>query len=176
MNTDTDIGTTDTKNKERVYALLDELGIAYEVADHPAIFSARDNAMHDIDIGAVIFKNLFLRNKGKNRYYLYSLPIDKRADLKALRHLLGEAGLSFGSSEALWEKLHITPGTVSLLNVIDAPGTDVIIAIDNDIYKTERFGVHPNDNTATVILTPDALPKIFEWARVEYRFVDLLGS
>jgi Ala-tRNA(Pro) deacylase len=56
--------------RERVYAFLDALGIAYEVVEHPAMFSAADNELHERDRNATIFKNLFLRNKDKSRYYL----------------------------------------------------------------------------------------------------------
>jgi Ala-tRNA(Pro) deacylase len=159
--------------RARVYALLDSLGVTYETVDHPALFSAADNIPHEININAVIFKNLFLRNKNKSRYYLYSLPIHKKADLLALQHLMGESRLSFGHEDALWEKLHIIPGSVSILNVVDAPGTDVTLLIDKEIYDAPRFGVHPNDNTATVILTPEALIRILDAIGVTYRFIEL---
>jgi Ala-tRNA(Pro) deacylase len=164
-------------NREKVYSVLDGLGIGYKVVEHPAVFSAKDDAdsqvMRRLSVGAVIFKNLFLRNKDKSRYYLYSLPGDKRADLSALAKLLGETKLSFGNEEALWEKLHITPGTVSILNVVDAVGTDVTVLIDSDIHKTALFGIHPNDNTATVVMAPADIARVLEWAGVDHRFVDV---
>ncbi|MDR0518743.1 MAG: prolyl-tRNA synthetase associated domain-containing protein [Clostridiales Family XIII bacterium] len=169
--------TENLDRRERVLAALDGLGIGYKLVEHPAVFSAKDNddsiAMERAAGGAVIFKNLFLRNKDKSRYYLYSLPIDKRADLPGLAKLLGEKKLGFGSAEALWDKLHITAGTVSLLNVVDAVGTEVTVLIDRDIYKSEGFGIHPNDNTATVVLLPEDIVRVLEWAGVEYRFVEL---
>jgi len=163
----------DNGKSARVYALLDALGIAYEKVDHPALFSAADNVLHEIEIDGVIFKNLFLRNKKKTRWYLYALPIEKRANLLALQKLLGEERLSFGSEEALWEKLRIRPGSVSILNVIDAPDTDVEILIDRDIFAAARFGVHPNDNTATVVMAPQDLTRVLDAVSVRYRFVEL---
>jgi Ala-tRNA(Pro) deacylase len=159
--------------RERVYALLDELGIQYEVVEHPAMFSAADNEPHARDVNATIFKNLFLRNKDKSRHYLYSLPITKRADLSALASRLGETRLSFGHEKALWDKLRIRPGSVSPLNVIDAPGTDVEILIDREIFACERFGIHPNDNTATVILAPDDLMKLLDATGCRYRAIEM---
>jgi Ala-tRNA(Pro) deacylase len=159
--------------RERVYALLDKLDIKYEVVEHPAMFSAADNELHEQDIGATIFKNLFLRNKDKSRYYLYSLPIMKRADLAALATSIGETRFSFGNETELWDKLHIRPGSVSPLNFIDAPEADVEILIDREIFGSERFGIHPNDNTATVILTPPDLIKILDEIGCRYRIIAL---
>jgi RimJ/RimL family protein N-acetyltransferase len=163
------------RRRERVFALLDRLKIQYEIVEHPAMFSAADNELHERDINATIFKNLFLRNKGKSRYYLYSLPIMKRADLAALATRIGETRFSFGNENELWDKLRIRPGSVSPLNVIDASGTDAEILIDQEIFNCGRFGVHPNDNTATVILAPEDLMRILDAAGCRYRIIEVSG-
>ena len=157
--------------RERVVALLNRLGIQYEIIEHPVMFSAADNELHEQDINATIFKNLFLRNKDKSRYYLYSLPIMKRADLAALAANIDETRFSFGNENELWYKLRIRPGSVSPLNVIDAPETDVEILINREIFDCGRFGIHPNDNTATVILAPEDLIKILDAAGCRYRII-----
>jgi Ala-tRNA(Pro) deacylase len=157
--------------KTAVYTLFDALGIEYEVVEHPPLFSQADNEKHRVNIGAVIFKNLFLRNADKSRYYLFSLPLTKRADLVKVRAILGESRLSFGEENALLDKLNIRPGSVSFLNIIGKPDTDVTFLIDSEIYNSERFGVHPNDNTATIIFAPREIPKILEHFGVKYRFV-----
>jgi Ala-tRNA(Pro) deacylase len=159
--------------KTEVYALFDALGIDYEVVEHPPMFSQADNEKHRVNIGAVIFKNLFLRNADKSRCYLLSLPLTKRADLAKVREILGESRLSFGDEEALFEKLNIRPGSVSFLNAIAKPDTDVTLLIDQEIYDSERFGVHPNDNTATIIFAPQEIPKILGHIGVKYKFVEL---
>jgi Ala-tRNA(Pro) deacylase len=164
---------SDMSRRERVFALLDNLGIQYEIIEHSAMFSAADNELHKLDINATIFKNLFLRNKDKSRYYLYSLPLTKRADLAVLAVHIGETRFSFGNETELWERLHIRPGSVSPFNVIDAPGTDVEILIDREIFNCERFGIHPNDNTATVILAPSDLMKILDGTACRYRVIEM---
>jgi Ala-tRNA(Pro) deacylase len=163
----------ENNRRERVYALLDRLNIGYEIVEHPAMFSAADNELHEQEIGATIFKNLFLRNKNKSRYYLYSLPIMKRADLAALATSINETRFSFGNETELWDKLHIRPGSVSPLNVIDAPETDVEILIEREIFDIGRLGIHPNDNTATVILAPQDLIKILDEIGCRYQIIDL---
>jgi Ala-tRNA(Pro) deacylase len=161
----------ENNRRKRVYALLDRLNITYEIVEHPAMFSAADNELHERDINATIFKNLFLRNKDKSRYYLYSLPIMKRAELAALANHIGETRFSFGNETELWDKLRIRPGSVSPLNVIDAPDTDVEILIDREIIDCGRFGIHPNDNTATVILAPQDLINILDALGCRYRMI-----
>jgi Ala-tRNA(Pro) deacylase len=126
-----------------------------------------------LEIDSVIFKNLFLRNKNKSRYYLVSLPLEKKADLAALQARLGETKLSFGSEADLWDKLAIKHGSVSLLNVIGAGKTDVVHIIDKTIFDSDRIAVHPNDNTATIIFDPKELHKIYERFGVDFRFAEI---
>lgn len=161
----------DINRRERVYALLDRLGIEYGTVEHPPIFTRADSELRPVQTDAVIFKNLFLRNKEKNRYYLYSLPLDKRADLAALAKVLGETRLSFGDEDALRDKLNIRRGAVSFLNVADVENTDVIVLIDSSAFFCGRIGVHPNDNTATVILNPCDIEKILNACGAAYKFV-----
>lgn len=156
-----------------VYAFFDRLGIPYRKVEHPPMFTQADNDKYRPKIDAVIFKNLFLRNKNKSRYYLLSLPLYKKADLLLLQHILGESRLSFGVEAMLEEKLNIKAGSVSVLNIIGVKKTDVIFLIDRSALEYEMIGVHPNDNTATIIFPPGALSKIFDFFGIEYRFLEL---
>ena len=171
----TDQNESGIARQERVYALLDRLGVTYSKVDHPPIFTQADSELRPVEIDAVIFKNLFLRNKAKSRYYLYSLPLDKRADLVAVAKALGETRLSFGDEDALQEKLNIQHGSVSFLNVIGAERTDVTLLIDSSAFDCGRIGVHPNDNTATVILRPQDIQRIIDACGVKYMFLALEG-
>jgi Ala-tRNA(Pro) deacylase len=163
--------TSDRKGK--VYDVLNGLGIEYKIVEHPPMFTQADNEKHRVNIGAMIFKNLFLCNKDKSRYYLFSLPLEKRADLAALQKVLDETRLSFGDEDALFEKLNIKSGSVSFLNVIGAENTDVTILIDNSVFYYDRIGVHPNDNTVTVIFAPTEIPKVMEHCKAEYQFISI---
>jgi len=160
--------------RRKVTEVFDALGIPYEVFIHPPIFSAAERKEKQVEVDGLICKNLFLRNKDKSRYYLYTLPIDKRADLVALQTALGETRLSFGDAEALWNMLHITPGTVSLLNIIGSSETpDMIFLVDAEVLNVPRIGVHPNDNGATIVFPPDRLPEIFAHYGADFGFISL---
>ena len=116
---------------------------------------------------------MFLRNKNKSVYYLVSMPIEKRADLKLIQKRLNENKLSFGSEDALFEKLNITTGAVSALNIIGVEKTDVVFAMDKVALECEKVGFHPNVNTATILFEPAGIEKIMDRFGADLRFVDL---
>ena len=159
--------------RKRVYDVFNSLSIPYKVFEHPPIFSAADRVEKQVEVDGLICKNLFLRNKDRSKYYLYTLPIDKRADLLALQKKLGESRLSFGDEKALWEKLHITPGSVSLLNIVDSeekPST-LKFLIDSETLEVPGIGLHPNDNAATIVFSAEALPGLLAFYEAEFEFV-----
>lgn len=108
------------KLKEIVYEKLNEMNIPYTVIDHKAIFSEKDTEENLFDKDIVIGKNLFLRNNKKTKYYLVSLPLNKKVELKKLAEILEEKRFSFANETELKEYLNILPGSVSYLNVITA--------------------------------------------------------
>lgn len=159
--------------ENEVYKLLDKLNIEYTKVEHPPLFTCADNEKYNIKFDAVVCKNLFIRNSNKCQYYLVSLPLEKRVDLKSLQMLLGEKRLSFGDESVLEEKLGIKSGAVSIFNIINLKDKDIIFILDEDILKCEKVGFHPNINTETVILNPKELYRIFEFYDVKYKFIKM---
>ena len=102
--------------QNEVYKLLDKLNIEYTKIEHPPLFTCENNEKYNIKFDAVVCKNLFIRNSNKSQYYLVSLPLEKRVDLKSLQMLLEEKRLSFGNENVLEEKLGIKSGAVSIFN------------------------------------------------------------
>lgn len=164
--------------KEIVYRKLNEMNISYEVINHKAIFSENDTEENIFDKNIVIGKNLFLRNNKKNKYYLISLPLNKRANLDKLAELLEEKRLSFANELELKEYLNITPGSVSYLNVITANGKaqkykEVTYIVDKEFFKADKVGFHPSDNTATVVASPDSILKLYESYSLMYKILEI---
>lgn len=159
---------------EEVIEVFERLNIEYRLVRHPAIFGqADDYKVKDVDFGGVVCKNLFVKDKKAGVYYLISLPKDKRANLKKISDEIGCARFSFGNDDELWEKLHIKPGSVSILNVIGAPDTDVVFVIDKDILKIPNVSFHPNDNTASVVFKPENIEKIMKEYNKKYMFLEV---
>jgi Ala-tRNA(Pro) deacylase len=82
--------------------------------------------------------------------------------------------LQFATAEQLRERLGITPGAVSPLNLINNSGHDVRVVMDRTIVEQERLiGCHPNTNRQTVILALPALLALLKRWGNEVTILDL---
>ena len=168
--------TTSRLPKEiRTYDLLDSLGIAYARADHDTLPTME--ACQEVGnlLGIEICKNLFLRNTQKTAFYLLILPGRKKFKTAALSKQIGSARLSFAEPEFMEQYLNITPGSVSVLGLMNDPENKVRLLIDKDILKNHPyFGCHPCINTSSLkFSTEDLLNKILPAIHHDYTIVDL---
>ena len=154
--------TTGRLEKEiRVYDFLDSLNIPYQRVDHEALMTIE--ACKDVDkiLDAVICKNLFLCNRQETNFYLLLLPGDKKFKTKEVSSQLGVARLSFGNETYMEKYLDITPGSVSVLGLMNDKEHHVQLLIDEDLLKEPYIGCHPCINTSSLRLrTEDLLKKI----------------
>ena len=156
--------------KEKVYDYLNKLNIEFKIYHHPALYTCADGDKYGLEFDGMKDKNLFLRNRNKSKYYLVTMPESKALDLKTLALKLEETKLSFANEDELFSKLKIKPGTVSILNIIEAEQT-VVFIIDEDLLKAEKICAHPNDNTITITFKSKAIEKILQGFANEYRFI-----
>lgn len=160
----------------RVYDLLDELGLKYERVDHEAAMTVDD--CHGVDelLGIEICKNLFLTNTQKTKFYLLLMPGQKRFVTKEFCHQIQSPRLSFGSPELMEELLDLTPGSVSIMGLMNDKEHKVQLYIDREVYESEEFGCHPCINTSSLRLrTKDVLEKFLPATGHEPVVVDLKG-
>lgn len=158
----------------RCYELLDSLGIEYYRVDHEHADTIE--ACHDIEttLGAQICKNLFLTNRQQTDFYLLLMPGDKPFKTKLLSKQIGSARLSFGSPEHMLELLDITPGSVSVLGLMNDADKRVQLIIDSDLLKDEFIGCHPCINTSTLrFCMSDMISKLLPAVGHEYITVEL---
>ena len=101
-----------------LYTVLSELNIAYEQAEHPAVYTVEQAHALGRMLDGMDCKNLFLRDGKKRQYFLASFPAQKNVDLKALSATLGVKGLSFASAADLEAILHLIPGSVTPFGII----------------------------------------------------------
>lgn len=125
--------TDDRLEKEiRVYDLLDKLGIDYQRIDHKAAMT-----MEECE------------------------EIDKIFKTKYLSAQIGSSRLSFAKAEYMEKYLDITPGSVSIMGLMNDTEKKVQLLIDEDVIKCEYFGCHPCINTSSLkILMSDLQDKI----------------
>ncbi|MEG0872720.1 MAG: YbaK/EbsC family protein [Clostridia bacterium] len=158
---------------EKVYAVLEKLNISYESIKHPALFGQRDCEKYNINMNGTDCKNLFLKDSKIEEYYLVSLPLTKRLDLKLLKERLNTNRLEFAKEDVLFEKLGVKRGSVSLLNIIEVEKTAVKFVIDSELLKSAKVCFHPNENTSTVIFKTKDIDKILDFYNVCYEYVEL---
>ena len=160
-----------------VYELLDELEIPYLRVDHEAAATVDD--CHEVDeaLGIHICKNLFLCNRQKTDFYLLMMPGLKKFKTKELSAQLGTARLSFAEAEYMEEYLNITPGSVSVMGLINDKEHRVRLLIDQELLQDEFVGCHPCVNTASLkIRMKDILEKFLPHVAHDYTAVELLGE
>ena len=141
----------------RVYDLLDPLGVAYQRIAHEAAMTMEACAAIDEALDAVICKSLLLCNRQQTDFYLLMIPGDKQFKTSALSKQIGSSRLSFASAEHMERLLDITPGSVSVLGLMNDREKQVRLLIDEDVLKGEYFGCHPCINTSSLRLRTDDL-------------------
>ncbi len=136
----------------RVYDLLDRLGIEYFRVDHAPAMTM--DACEEIDeaLGISVCKNLFLCNRQKTLFYLLMLPRDKVFRTKQLSEQIGSARLSFADAEHMEKYLDITPGSVSVMGLMNDKTNAVRLLVDEDLLREEYLGCHPCVNTSSLRL------------------------
>ena len=101
------------------------------------------------------------------------MPGDKPFKTKLLSKQIGTARLSFASPEHMHELLDITPGSVSVLGLMNDKGK-VHLVIDSDLLKDEYLGCHPCINTSTLkIKTANIIEKFLPEVGHDYAVVEL---
>ena len=158
----------------RVYDLLDSLGISYERVDHEEAMTMEVCAAIDEVLEATICKNLLLCNRQGTAFYLLMLPGNKVFKTSVLSKQIGSSRLSFASAEAMEQFLDITPGSVSVMGLMNDHDNRVQLLMDSDVLKGEYIGCHPCINTSSLrFKTADLMEKILPAMGHDPIFVDL---
>ena len=145
----------------RCYELLDSLSVEYERIDHEPAMTMEVCEEIDKALGATICKNLFLCNRQQTDFYLLMMPGDKPFKTKDLSAQIGSSRLSFATPEHMEKYLDITPGSVSVLGLMNDKDGAVRLLIDEDVLGGEYIGCHPCINTSSLrIKTADMTEKV----------------
>lgn len=160
--------------EERCYDLLDSLGVEYARVDHDHADTIE--ACHEIEklLGCEICKNLFLTNRQMTEVWLLLMPGEKPFKTKLLSKQIGSARLSFASADQMLRYLDITPGSVSVLGLMNDGEHKVRLLIDRDLLSQKFVGMHPCINTSSLrVKTADLLEKLLPAMEHEATIVDL---
>jgi len=163
--------------EKQVYDFLDSLSIPYERVDHEPAMTMEDCLIVDETLGVAMCKNLYLCNRQKTDFYLLLMPGDKPFKTKELSGQLGVSRLSFAEAEYMEKYLHITPGAVSVLGLMNDTENHVRLLIDKDLLQNAQIGCHPCVNTSSLrFALQDLTGKFLPAVHHEYTVVELTGE
>ena len=127
-------------------------GFVFERYEHRAVMTVAESESLALDLPGAKTKNLFLRDKKGSKYFLVTIPAALSVNLKQLGALLGVVGLSFASPERLLTYLGVTPGSVTMLGLVNDTDHNVQFVIDQALWDASAVQAHPLINTATMVV------------------------
>ncbi|WMJ85970.1 prolyl-tRNA synthetase associated domain-containing protein [Anaerocolumna sp. MB42-C2] len=158
----------------KVYDMLEELDIPYIRVDHEVTATIESCLEVEVMLEIVICKNLFLCNAQKTNFYLLLMPGNKKFRTADLTRQINTSRLSFAAPEYMEKFLDITPGSVSVLGLMNDKDNRVQLLIDRDILTQESVGCHPCINTSSLkIKMTDLLDKFLPYVNHVPIIVDL---
>ena len=156
------------------FDLLDTLGIDYDRVSHDAAFNMELCADVSAVLGVSVCKNLFLCNRQKTSFYLLCMPPDKPFHTKDLSAQINSSRLSFAPEDSLWELLHCTPGSATILGLANDADHQVRLLMERGVYEAPFLSCHPCICTSSLKLKmSDVLAKLLPHTGHEITVVDL---
>ena len=156
-----------------VLEFLDGHGLSYELHTHPPLPTIELALEYWKDIDSTHCKNLFFRNHKGNRHYLVVLDCEQDLDIHDLEQRLHQGKLSFASPPRMEKYLGITPGSVSPFGMINDAEHHVHLFLDANLRNYPSLSFHPNDNTATVVISQEMFHRYLEAVGNTYEYIDL---
>ena len=145
-----------------LFETLERLGIGFETATHPPLFTVADSRALRGEIPGGHTKNLFVRDK-KDRYFLLTVDEDAVVDLKTVHAVIGASGrVSFGKPEKLMEYLGVVPGAVTAFGAINDTEGRVTVVLDQALMEHDIINAHPLTNEATTSIGRDDLVRFLK--------------
>ena len=163
--------------EEAAFAALESLGMDYDRVSHDHADTMEKCAEVSRVLGMPICKNLFLCNRQKTQFYLLAMSPDMPFHTKDLSHQIGSSRLSFAPEEYLWELLHCTPGTATVLGLMNDTEHKVRFLMEKEVYESEYLSCHPCLCSSTLKLkTADILQKFLPSTGHDVTVVDLTST
>jgi Ala-tRNA(Pro) deacylase len=156
-----------------VEAFLRQHGIAAVRHAHPPVMTVEESERLVPKLPGAKTKNLFLRDKKGARHFLVTVPHDLAVDLAALGMALDAGKLGFASPERLMKHLGITPGSVSLLALVNDSEHAVEFVIDRRLWNAPAVHAHPLVNDATMVIEHAGLERFLSVTGHVPRVIDV---
>jgi Ala-tRNA(Pro) deacylase len=161
------------RGQPELYQLLQNLTIAYEYHEHPAVATIEDAKLHWIDLNSGRCKNIFFRNHKGDRHYLVILEHLRQLNIRDLEKRLRQGKLTFASDQRLKKYLGVEPGSVSPFGLINDETHHVHVFIDEKLNEFDRLAFHPNLNTASLVVSKNDLIRFLNHLGNSWEFIKL---
>ena len=160
--------------EQKVYKVFAKLGIPYERVDNDPASSMEECEAIGVALGAPVRKDVFLCNQKKTSFFLLIMPDYKAFDTASFSKKLGVSHMSFASPELMMEHIGCTPGSASVVGVMNDEDDYVQVIIDKDVAEHEWFVCNTGINTTHLkFKTQDLLKKFLPYTHHRPRIVDL---
>ena len=159
--------------REEVLKYLEDLDISYEIYEHPPVPTVEDALPYWNKIDATHCKNLFFRNHKGNKHYLVILNHEQQLKIRDLEQRLKQGKISFASPQRMERYLGLAGGAVSVFGLVNDRDNHVHLFLDAELQSAEKISFHPNENTATVVISFDSFLKFLDWCGNSYEFITL---
>ncbi len=157
--------------RQKVFELLDGLGIQYRLQEHEAVFTVAESST--VLSEKVPVKSLLVREEKGDRVWMVIMRGDERLDMKRLASDLGVKKLTFVRPEQVESYIGVKPGSVSLFGLLNDAENKIEVIIDERLMSEHELGFHPNDNTATIFISPKDIDRIIAKTGHIYRRIKL---
>jgi Ala-tRNA(Pro) deacylase len=161
------------RGQQVVYDFLDANQISYEYIEHPEAPTIEIAKEFIVGEGVVLCKNLFFRNHKGNKHYLVIMNSNYQMDIHDMEKRLHQGKLSFASPERMLKYLGVKPGSVSLFTLLNDVNHEVILFVDSTLKECSKVSFHPNDNTASLVISSQDMLKFIDLLPNTKEFVQL---
>ncbi|HEX2968703.1 MAG TPA: prolyl-tRNA synthetase associated domain-containing protein [Bacteroidales bacterium] len=161
------------RGQPELYKVLEELSVRFDYHEHPPVPTIEDAIIHWKEYNSGRCKNIFFRNHKGDKHYLVILEHLRQLNIHDLEKKLKQGKLTFASDKRLMTYLGIEPGSVSPFGLINDKGNNVHVFFDEKLRDFDRLAFHPNDNTATLVISWPDLIKFLRYTGNSYEFVKL---
>ena len=158
---------------QQVATKLQELGITFDVVEHPPAFTTEQADSYIEGMEGVRTKSMFLTNRKKTQYYLLIMDDKKRLDMDDFKVQVGADRIRMASLDSLAEKMSLPAGTVSPFGLLNNEEKDIQVYFDKEIIDEERMTFHPNTNEKTIFISTQDLFKFLQDLGYSYQVLEL---
>ena len=158
---------------QQVATKLQELGITFDVVEHPPAFTTEQADSYIEGMEGVRTKSMFLTNKKKTQYYLLIMDDKKRLDMDDFKVQVGADRIRKASLDSLAKKMNLPAGTVSPFGLLNNEEKDIQVYFDKEIIDEERMTFHPNTNEKTIFISTQDLFKFLQDLGYSYQVLEL---